>query len=161
MNTTPCPQPPGEPFDNKPRVIVLKEDLENLQHQLAQMQHKVEAAEAKEYEANSVLQMFKDAKPDGSAESYLRIWQNCLGDRLYPKSHWIDALGKTTRLLNSDKRMAESNCDQLRTELEQCRKDLASARDVALVEAAECVPAKRSILDHETRDKILALRCPR
>lgn len=30
MKTTPCPQPPGEVFDNRPRVIVLVEDLEKL-----------------------------------------------------------------------------------------------------------------------------------
>lgn len=34
MNTTPCPQPPGELFDNKPRVIVIEEDLRNLEREL-------------------------------------------------------------------------------------------------------------------------------
>ncbi len=38
MNTTPCCQPPGQPFDNKKRVIVIEEELLELQRGPAAME---------------------------------------------------------------------------------------------------------------------------
>lgn len=35
MKMTPCCQPPGDAFDGKPRVIVLKEDVVNLENAAA------------------------------------------------------------------------------------------------------------------------------
>lgn len=46
MNTTPCPQPPGEPFDGKPRVIVVKEDLEALEEKVALCLKLIDQADA-------------------------------------------------------------------------------------------------------------------
>ena len=46
MNTIPCSQPPGPPFDNKPRVIVLVEDLERIERELCEAKIEVERAKA-------------------------------------------------------------------------------------------------------------------
>ncbi len=40
-------------------------------------------------------------------EKVMAIWLRCLGDRVYPKAHHIDELGKTTRRLTEDRNAAQ------------------------------------------------------
>jgi hypothetical protein len=93
-----------------------------------------EERDAARYELEQMARMFRDAKPDGTAESYLRIWSNCLNNMLYPKAHWIDALGMTTRRLNSDKERAESKFAQAAVTIQK----LESEREVMVKALQQC-----------------------
>lgn len=90
MNTTPCPQPPGEPFDNKPRLSAPITDALIDKHGQEQFY-------------------------GGTEENISRIvW-----------GHYQE--------LQKHARTLERENNQLRTELEQCRRELKEALELSQV----------------------------
>jgi chaperonin cofactor prefoldin len=98
-----------------------EEELARVRLQLGQAEEQRDAAM---YELAEFKKMLAERVPGDDATWILKSWSNCLGNMLYPKSHWIDALAKTTRLLNSDKRAAEGQRDALQLECNQLKAEL-------------------------------------
>jgi hypothetical protein len=86
----------------------LQEEIRSLQTQL---HHQTEVADTVKAELESFKATF--VPPTGLGEErIMRIWESCLGNRTYQKAHFIDALGKTTRLLVEDRNRAERERDE-------------------------------------------------
>jgi septal ring factor EnvC (AmiA/AmiB activator) len=105
---------------------------EPLRKELEECQRRCGASEDKEstlqYELTELQKILDGFTPDDKALTVMRIWSNCLGNMTYPKAHWIDSLGKTTRLLNADKVKAQQERDTLRTQLTSLQQQLTQAQ---------------------------------
>jgi hypothetical protein len=71
-------------------------ELAHCRINLAQAQEQLAAVQ---YEFAAFKELFYGIDPTTNdyAMMVMKSWQNALKNRLYPKSHWIDALAITTR----------------------------------------------------------------
>ncbi len=79
-------------------------------------------------DCNTLTQQLAEARTEVVAarnkgkEEIMNTWLRCLGDQVYPKSHCIDALGKTTRLLTEDRNTAQAQLATLTERNERLKK---------------------------------------